>query len=461
MNNKRSKISVVASIIIAMLIASIDTTIVNTTMPVIVEELGGFRLYAWGFTSYIIASTALMPISGRISDMFGRKRVFGLGIILFLIGSLLCGLSGSMLQLVIYRAIQGIGAGVMMPLIMIITGDLFSISQRGKIQGVFSTMWSLSALIAPMIGAFFVEFTSWRWIFYINVPICIIALLLLVPYKEEYVPKRAAVNYWGAILFTVGVSTLLLLTVVSKYFIIYAVIGLGLLALFFLHERKHASPIVPMGMFKNKTVGWMIVNGFLITAALFGSSSYIPLILQKSGHSIFISGIVLLGMSIGWTAASIWTGNWILRFGYRPLIIIGNALLVVSASLSLYIGEGTGFWYIFAIMIVQGLSFGLIFTVSVIGAQQLVGPNEKGISTSLQMFFRNIGLAIGVTMMGLFLTRAEEFYSGIHNLFLYGFIVSLLAFASSLLIVDSKQERAEGPEPLESARASLENAVRE
>lgn len=434
----KNKLSVMVSIVLAMLVASLDTTITNTTMPVIAKELGGFQLYAWSFASYMIVSTVLAPVAGRISDLFGRKRVFGTGIILFMLGSLLIGSSNSMLQLVIFRAIQGIGAGVMLPFPAIIAGDLFPIEQRGKIQAFFTAMWGLSAVLAPMLGAFFVEYSTWRWIFYVNVPIGILAFLLLLPYQEVYEPKKSPVDYLGAVLFSAGVSFLLLNTIETGHHLIYSVLGLAFLVFFFLYEKKQASPIVPFSLLKNRPVAWMIANAFLACAALFGASSYVPMFLQKQGHSLFISGLALLGTSFGWMAVAVPAGKWIIRFGYRPLIITGNLFLVLSGLLFLFLQEHSSFWYVFVIMIVQGLAFGLITTVTIIGSQQLVEPHQKGISTSLQLFSRNIGTAIGVTLMGAFLTKAATFMTGIHSLFLYGFGVSLLALFSAFFIPENQ-----------------------
>lgn len=431
-----SRMSVMASIVLAMLIASIDTTIMNTTMPIIANELGGFELYAWSFASYMIMSTALSPVAGRISDLFGRKRVFGTGIILFLFGSVLSGMANTMVQLVIFRAVQGIGAGVMMPFPAIIAGDLFPVEKRGKIQALFTAMWGLSAVLAPLIGTFFVEFYTWRWIFYVNIPICILSFVTLLPYKEVYQPKKSAIDYLGAILFAAGVSLMLLTTVVASNVIWYAAAGAVVLICFFLYEQKHSSPIVPLELFRNPAVAWMIGTSFLSCAALFGTSSYVPLFLQNEGYSLFTSGIALLGSSFGWMAAAVPAGKWILKYGYRPLLIIGNAMLVLSGVMLLFLNEGKGFWFVFLIMIVQGLAFGLTSTVSIIGSQQLVETHQKGVSTSIQMFSRNIGTAVGVTIMGSFLSRSESFMAGIHNLFLYGFIVSIFALATAFFIRD-------------------------
>ncbi|MCP8970001.1 MFS transporter [Ectobacillus ponti] len=431
----KSRTSVMISIVLAMLVASIDSTIMNTTMPIIAKELGRFDLYAWSFASYMIMSTILSPIAGRLSDLFGRKKVFASGILLFLAGSLLCGISANMVQLVIFRAVQGIGAGFMMPFPAIIAGDLFPIEKRGKIQALFTAMWGLSAVLAPLLGTFFVEYMTWRWIFFVNLPVCLIAFITLLPYKEKYEPKQASVDYVGAILFALGVTALLLVTIVAKNQVLYGLLGAALLVAFYFYEKKQVSPIVPLGMFKNKTISWININTFIGTVALFGASSFIPLFLQNvAGMSLFLSGVALLGTAIGWMCVAVPAGRWIIRYGYRSLLLIGNALLLLSGVMLVLLNPGHGFWYVFMTMIVQGLAFGLLSTVGLIGVQQLVGAHERGISTSFFMFCRNMGTAIGVTVMGALLTAGGSFMAGIHHLFLFGFIGSILALVTSFFI---------------------------
>ncbi|MGJ7921617.1 MFS transporter [Neobacillus sp. LXY-4] len=438
-----SRTSVMVSIVLAMLVASIDSTIMNTTMPIIAEELGRFDLYAWSFASYMIASTILSPVAGRLSDLFGRKKVFAFGIILFLIGSLLCGLSANMIQLVIFRAFQGIGAGFMMPFPAIIAGDLFPPEKRGKIQALFTAMWGLSAILAPLLGAFFVEFMTWRWIFYVNIPVCLVAFLTLLPYKEVYEPRRANIDYIGTVLFAIGVTLLLLVTVVETNQFLYAAVGALFIIGFYFFEKRHPSPIVPISMFKNKTISWININSFIGCVALFGTSSFVPLFLQDVAKlSLFLSGAALLGVAIGWMIVSVPAGNWISQYGYRKLLIIGNALLLLSGLLLIGLNEGHGFWYVLFVMTIQGLAYGLISTVGLIGVQQLVGAHEKGISTSFFMFSRNMGTAIGVTIMGALLTGSGTFMGGIHNLFMFGFIGSIVALGTSFLI---KNEHSSKP----------------
>ncbi|WP_026692353.1 MFS transporter [Peribacillus kribbensis] len=438
----KSRNTVLVSIVLAMLVASIDTTIMNTTMPAIAKELGGFGLYAWAFAAYMITTTILSPVAGRLSDMFGRKRVFASGILLFLVGSLLCGLSQTMVQLVIFRAIQGIGAGFMMPFPAIIAGDLFSVEKRGKIQALFTGMWGLSAILAPLLGAFFVEYMTWRWIFFINLPICLISFFTLLPYKEKYEPKKARVDYFGALLFAAGITFILLVTVVESNRVIYGAAGILLIIVFYFWERRQVSPIVPLGMFKNKTISWININAFIGTLALFGASSFIPLFLQKiAGLSLFVSGVALLGSAIGWMIAAVPAGKWILKYGYRILLIIGNILLLISGIFLLLLNKNEGFVYVFFVMIIQGLSFGLLSTVGMIGSQQLVGAHEKGISTSFFMFCRNMGTAIGVTIMGALLTSVpHDYMTGIHRLFIFGFVGSIAALLSSFFIKNHSAE---------------------
>ncbi|NQX58830.1 MFS transporter [Paenibacillus qinlingensis] len=440
----RNRTTVMVSIVLAMLVASMDTTIANTTMPIIVNDIGGNSLYAWAFTSYMVLSTVLAPLAGRLSDLFGRKRIYAAGILLFLGGSVLCGLADSMVQLIIFRAIQGIGAGVMMPFPSIIAGDIYPVEQRGKVQAFFTGMWGLSAILAPSLGTFFVTYLNWRWIFFVNVPICLIALLALLPYKEVYQPKKAVIDYWGALLFAAGISSILLITVVHSYTYIYGAVGVVLLIAFFFYEKGHAAPIVPMTLMRNKPVALMIGGSFLSCAALFGTSSFIPLFLQNQGHSLFVSGIALLGTSIGWMVVAIPSGKWVIRFGYKPLLLTGNALLVVTAILLFFIREGTSFGYVFSTLTILGLSFGLLFTVSTIGAQQLVEAHQKGISTSLQLFARNIGTAVSVTVMGSIVTKADIFYTGIHGMFVYGLVASIVAFAVPLAIRSVRKEPLSG-----------------
>ncbi len=426
------RMTVMTSVVLVMLVAGMDTTILNTTMPRIASALGGQEWYAWTFTSYMIFTTVMTPIAGRLADLFGRKRVFVAGMLVFLAGSLLCGFAGSTLQLVVYRAVQGAGAGLVAPFPPIIAGDLYPVEQRGKIQALFSAMWGLSAVLAPLLGSVLMEHAGWRWIFWVNLPICLISLLFLLAYPEAYRPKQAKVDTGGALLFSAGIVLALLVTVELPGQIWYGAAGAAILALFFLYERRHPSPLLPLGLFGDRQLRWITVNAFASTAALFGTSSFVPMFLQMEGYSLFASGAVLIGMSAGWMAASVPSGKWILKYGYARLIVTGNALLVASGAMLLFLRPGTGLLYVGVTMFVLGLAFGLLATVGTIGAQQLVGPHDKGVSTSLQLFARNVGTAVGVAVMGGLFNRAGDPYTGIAHLFQYGAAAAVVALLSSL-----------------------------
>jgi MFS family permease len=425
-----------AGIVIGMLVVSMDTTIIQTTMPVIADTLGGLELYAWTFAAYMICSTVLAPIAGRLADLFGRKRVYAVGIILFMLGSALCGMAETMPELVVFRAVQGIGAGVMLPFPMIIAGDLFSVEKRGQIQAAFTAMWGLAAVLAPLLGSLFVEFATWRWIFYLNIPIGIATIALLIPYRETYVPKPAKVDWAGAIVFSVGITLLLAITVVESMQAAYALGGVLLLVLFSFYERRHASPIVPLHLLRNKPVAWININLLVVYTAMFGAANYLPRFLQENGYSVFMSGLALLGMSFGWMAVSVPAGKWILRYGYRRLIMIANAQVFVSALWLMLIRAEYGFGFVFFSTVLLGLGYGMLSTVTVIGSQQLVGPHERGFSTSFTTFTRNIGTAVGVTIMGAILEQAGGTIDGYRAMFYYGAALAALGFLTSLKIRD-------------------------
>lgn len=430
------RVVVTASIVMAMLMASMDTTILNTTMPVIADELGHKELYAWSFTSYILVSTALIPIAGRLSDLFGRKRLFAIGTVLFLFGSLLCGVAATLPQLIIFRGLQGIGAGVMMPLVQIIAGDIYEVKDRGKIQALFNSMWMLSAIIAPILGAFFVEVASWRWIFYINIPVSLLALGMLIPYKDVYRGVKEPVDWLGALLFAIGTGSLLVVTAIEKMRIVWLLVGLVVFALFILHERRHKAPMLPKRLLKNGTLMWVLANCFIICAALFGLPTYIPLFLQDQGETVMFSGLALISMSMGWLSMSVNSGRWILRFGYRPLLLSGNVLLVIASLIFVFTNSVPGYILLFIGLFFIGASFGLVFTVSIIASQQLVDPHDKGISTSLQLFIRNTGLAVGVSLMGYIYMNLypSDPIAGINTIFMYGVIGAVLALITAFFI---------------------------
>ncbi|WP_423802258.1 MDR family MFS transporter [Neobacillus sp. SAB-20_R2A] len=431
-------------LVITTLISALDANIMQTASPTIVKQLGGMELFAWIFVVYMLASTVTVPLYGKLSDMYGRKNLLMIAVGIFTLGSILCGTANSMVSLVIYRGIQGLGAGGMIPLSMIIVGDLFTIEKRGKIQAVFSSIWAISSIVGPVMGSFFVEALTWRWIFFINIPIGIATVLCLLPYKEHTEFKKTHIDYKGFFLFGASVSLLLLSTNVGNaiWYVIAGIIGM---IIFILVERKEAHPFLPVSLFKNR--GILMTNLFMLVYCLsfFGTSNYIPLFLQEGSHmSIYKSGLILLSIAVGWMFGSTPAGKWIIRFGYKRLFIIGSFITALSGLALFMFIKDLSYTNLFLILTVQGFSFGLLFAVGTIASQEFAEANIKGVSTSLQMFLRNIGTSIGVTVMGLIINHTANIVNGMQNVFLYALILSLVTVVLSFLIPAKTAELSEG-----------------
>ncbi|MEY2193116.1 MDR family MFS transporter [Neobacillus sp. BF23-41] len=421
-------------LVISTLISALDANIMQTASPTIVKQLGGMELFAWIFVVYMLASTVTVPLYGKLSDMYGRKKLLIIAVSIFTLGSILCGMANSISTLIIFRGVQGIGAGGMIPLSMIIVGDLFTIENRGKIQAVFSSIWAISSIVGPVLGSFFVEALTWRWIFFINIPIGIATVLCMIPYKEKIEFKKTHIDYKGFFLFGISITLLLLSTNVknSIWYIIFGIIGL---IVFILVERKEAHPFLPVSLFKNK--GILMTNLFMLFYCLsfFGTSNFIPLYLQEGKDmSIYKSGLILLSIAVGWMFGSTPAGKWIIRYGYKSLFIIGSFITTASGlALYLFITD-LSYLGLFLILTIQGVSFGLLFAVGTIASQEFAESHIRGMSTSLQMFIKNIGTSIGVTIMGLIINQAASIVIGMKNVFLYALCLSLITIVLSFVI---------------------------
>ena len=267
-----------------------------------------------------------------------------------------------MVQLIVYRAVQGLGAGVMMPLVQIIAGDLYSVEKRGRIQALFTSMWMLSGLMAPVLGAFFVEVMSWRWIFFINVPVCLCCLAMIIPYRDVYERDRKPVDVLGAILFVAGATSLLFVTAVERYHLVWLTIGIVVLTCFVIHERRYPSPMIPAGMFARPAITWMLVNNFIICVAIFGLPNYLPLYLQDQGFSVLESGLVLAFISVGWMVASVSSGKGVNSLRLSPSPHRRQRAIVDRRDMAGVTRWIASYLFLFAGLIVLGTAFGLIFT---------------------------------------------------------------------------------------------------
>jgi EmrB/QacA subfamily drug resistance transporter len=394
-----------------LLLASLDQTIVSTALPTIVGELGGVQHLSWVVTSYLLASTVSGPVYGKLGDLYGRKIVLQSAIVIFLVGSVLCGIAQNMGELIAFRALQGLGAGGLIVTTMAVVGDIFPPRDRGRYQGFFGAVFGVSTVVGPLLGGFFVDHLSWRWIFYVNVPVGVAALAAIaVAFHPHTSHRKHAIDYAGAVLLAGGLSGIVLFTSLGGTTYewaapqMVAMLGLGvvLLVAFALVERKAAEPILPLSLFRNRTFATTSAIGFIVGLALFGSVTFLPLYLQiVKGQSPTLSGLQLTPMMAGLLVTSIVSGNLISRFGrYRPFPIIGTAFMTVALALLATLEVHTPTWRISSYMVVLGLGLGMVMQVLVLAVQNAVAYEQLGVATSGSTLFRQVGGSIGVALFG-------------------------------------------------------------
>ena len=399
-------------VLLAMLLSALDQIIVGTALPRIVRELGGANHYTWVITSYLLASTVTVPIYGKLSDLFGRKWFFFSGIAIFLVGSILCGLSQNMPELIAFRAIQGIGGGAIMGNAFAIVGDLFSPRERGKWQGIMGGVFGLASVIGPALGGFLTDNASWRWVFYVNIPLAIIAMGFIglrMPRVRSAIADKT-IDYLGAILLTgTLVPMLLALSLGGSTFAwgsvqIISMIALAVVSLagFIAAERKAAQPILPLDLFTNRTFTISVLITFLTSAALFGAIVYIPLFAQLVlGASATASGTILTPLMIGLIGSSIISGQLISRTGrYKALALGGLVLLVIGLGWLATVGVATTQPWLIARMIVTGMGLGLTTPIFNIAVQNAFDSSRIGVVTAGTQLFRSIGGVVGTAVLG-------------------------------------------------------------
>ena len=400
-----------AALLLVLLLAALDQTIVSTALPTIVGDLGGIEHLSWVVTAYLLASTVAGPVYGKLGDLYGRKIVLQTAIVIFLVGSALCGVSQSMLELIGFRALQGLGGGGLMVVAVAAIGDVVPPRQRGRYQGYFGGVFGVATVVGPLLGGFFVDHLSWRWIFYVNLPVGIVALAVIAaafPTVAEHV--RHTIDYLGALLLAGGLSAIVLYTSLggttypwgSAGMIATLVLGVVLLAAFVFAEQRAAEPILPLQLFRNRVFTVTSAVGFIVGLALFGSVTYLPLYLQDvKAHSATTAGLLLTPMMAGVLITSITSGQLITKYGrYRPFPIAGTAITTLGLVLLSRLAVDTPTAVAGLYMLVLGLGLGLVMQVLVLAAQNAVDYELLGVATSGSTLFRQIGGSIGVAAFG-------------------------------------------------------------
>lgn len=464
---------IVAGLMLSMFLVALDGTIVSTAMPTIAGDLNGFALYAWVPSVYLLTQSVTTPLYGKISDLFGRKHVLFTGIGLFLLGSVTSGAAPNMKLLILFRALQGLGAGAVFPVTTTIIGDIFTLEQRARMQGLFSSVWGISSVLGPLVGGTLVDNVGWRWIFYLNLPVGFVAVLLIAMFFHERTEtRRHALDLAGATYLTAGLTASLLFLIeggvewawVSWQSGLLVLITAVAATLFLRQEQRAAEPVLPLDLFLVRIIAVSIVAGFFTGIVMIGINFEIPLYIQGVlGQDAVHAGLSLSPMSVGWPLAAAISGRLAIRFGYRITAISGLILDIVGVALLLTLPISNGFAEAAALSFIIGAGLGLCTTPLLVAVQSAVVWARRGVATSTTMFMRSFGNVVGLAVMGAIINNAtgsirgssstnqtlrlsstippavirhihEVLLNGIHNAFFASLVGAVAAFAVVLFL---------------------------
>ena len=451
---------ILLAVMLSIGLVAIDATILATAVPAVVDDLGGFTSFPWLFSIYLLAQAVSVPIYGKVADLYGRKPVMLLGIGLFVVGSLLCGIAWSMPALIVFRLVQGLGAGAVQPMGMTIVGDIYSMAERAKVQGYIASVWALASVVGPTLGGIFADYLSWRWIFLVNLPLGAVAgWVMWKRYDERVEVRKHRIDFLGAGLLAAG-GTLLLLGLLEGgvHWAWGSVLGLGifaaaalLLAAFVVVEARAPEPVLPLWIFRRRVLNASSSGAFVVGVLMLGLTSYVPLYAQGVlGHGALVAGLTLAAMTIGWPIAASTSGRFYLSIGFRRTVLMGALFVIAGAALLLPVDTDSPLWALALPCFVMGIGFGYVASPGVVVAQSSVDWQNRGVATSTNMFARSMGSAVGVAVFGAIVNSSLSRGTGssvdlehlpghvlapaIHPVFVCSAVIALALLLSGLLM---------------------------
>ena len=451
---------ILLAVMLSIGLVAIDSTILAAAVPSIVDDLGGFTSFPWLFSIYLLAQAVSVPIYGKVADLYGRKPVMLLGIALFVAGSLLCGVAWNMTALIVFRLVQGLGAGAVQPMGMTIVGDIYSLEERAKVQGYIASVWATASVVGPTLGGVFADYLSWRWIFFVNLPLGAVAgWVMWKRYAEDVQRRKHRIDLLGATLLAAG-GTLLLLGLLEGgvHWAWGSALGVGifvvaalLLAAFVLVESRAPEPVLPLWIFERRVLNAANSGAFVVGVLMLGLTSYVPLYAQGvMGHGALVAGLALAAMTIGWPIAASTSGRFYLSIGFRRTVLMGALFVIAGAAMLLPVDADSHLWAIALPCFVMGIGFGYVASPGVVVAQSSVDWQHRGVATSTNMFARSLGSAVGVAAFGAIVNSRLAGSSGssvdlerlaasalapaIHPVFVCSAVIALALLASGALM---------------------------